>query len=143
MSRRRGQLQTGSSRSGRGFYYQNRRVLIMDTPGTEVVWAGEGIAQFSMDVLQAVFSTLSRRGLDMVRAKAPYRHGDLRDSCYAFVDREATRVLVVVGAEAKHALYQELGTSRHAAQPFIRPTFDYLAAQVGPALRAEAAARGA
>jgi len=143
MARRRGQLQTGGSRSGSGFYYGDRRVLLMDTEGTEVVWSGEGVALFTNDVLYAVFSDLSKRGEDMIRSLAPVGEtGDLQESCYAFVDRDGGRVLVVAGATAKYAIYQELGTSRHAASPFIRPTFDYLAAQVGPMLKAEAAARG-
>lgn len=141
-SRNRGQLQTGKSRSGRGFYQGGRRVLLMDVPGTEVVWAGESIEKFSRDVLEATFDTMSDRGLQMLQDKAPVDTGELRESCYCVVGNEGTRLLLVVGAEADHALYQELGTSRHAAQPFIRPTFDYLAATVPGILKRESQARG-
>jgi HK97 gp10 family phage protein len=142
-SAQRGQLYSGTSRSGRGFYYGGRRVLLMDQPGTELVWAGEGVAQFTEDVLEATFSTLSDRGLSYMQARTPVDTGELVDSEYVDLFREAGRYQANIGADAPHTLFQELGTSHNPAQPFLRPTLDYLAALVMPTLRREAQARGA
>jgi Bacteriophage HK97-gp10, putative tail-component len=141
-SRGRGQLRTGQSRSGRGFYYGGRRVLLMDAPGTEVVWAGESLVQFSDDVLEATFSTLAQRGLQYLQSITPVDTGELQDSDYVEIDDEGGRLRLTIGATAEHALFQELGTSRHGANPFIRPTFDWLSGVIGPTMRAESAARG-
>lgn len=137
-----GQLQTGTSRGGRGFYYGGRRVLLMDVPGTEVVWAGAGIAKFSEDVLAATFQTLGDRGKKFMLSKTPEDSGDLKKSEYVDIRAEGGRALLTIGAEEPYAVFVELGTSTHRAQPFIRPTFDYLASQIGPTLQAEATARG-
>lgn len=142
MARNRGQLLTGDSRSGRGFYYGGRRVLLMDVPGTEVVWAGDGVAQFTEDVQEAAFSTLGRRGLQFMQSITPVDTGELRDSEYVEIFASGGRVQLQIGAQALHALFVELGTSTHSAQPFIRPTFDYLASVIGPTMQNEARARG-
>lgn len=142
-SRGRGQLLSGASRSGRGFYYGGTRVLLMDEPGTELVWAGDGVIQFTEDVLEATFSTLSDRGRDYMEARTPVDTGELVDSIYVDLFEADGRVQMNIGADADHAIYQELGTSHHAAQPFIRPTLDYLAKLVPVTLAREAAARGA
>jgi HK97 gp10 family phage protein len=141
-SRGRGQLLSGKTRSGRGFYYGGRRVLLMDEPGTELVWAGDGVAQFTNDVLEAVFSTLAQRGLAYMQARTPVDTGELVASDYVDIFEGDGRYQLNIGATADHAIYQELGTSRHRAQPFIRPTLDMLAALVPQALAAEANARG-
>lgn len=141
-SKGRGQLLSGTSRSGKGFYYGGRRVLLMDEPGTELVWAGDGVVQFTEDVLEAAFSTLSDRGKQYMEARTPVDTGELVDSIYVDLFEGDGRVQMNIGAEADHAIYQELGTSRHAAQPFIRPTLDYLAAIVMRTLQSESSARG-
>jgi HK97 gp10 family phage protein len=63
-------------------------------------------------------------------------------STFVEIFEAAGRYQLNLGAEADHAIYQELGTSRHRAQPFIRPTLDMLAALVPRTLQAEANARG-
>lgn len=142
-SRGRGQLLSGASRSGKGFYYGGRRVLLMDEPGTELVWAGEGVAQFSQDVLEATFETLSDRGLNYMQARTPVDTGELVASTYVDLFEGDGRVQMNIGATADHAIFQELGTSHHRAQPFIRPTLDYLKSIVMRTLQAESTARGA
>lgn len=142
-SKGRGQLYSGASRSGKGFYYGGRRVLLLDIEGTELVWAGEGVAQFSQDVLEATFETLADRGLRYMQGRTPVDTGELVASTFVDLFEGAGRVQMNLGATADHALFQELGTSRHSAQPFIRPTLDYLKAIVMRTLQAEATARGA
>lgn len=141
-SKGRGQLYSGASRSGKGFYYGGTRVLIQDVPGTEVVWAGDGVTQFSDDVLEATFGTLSDRGLAYMQARTPVDTGELVDSEYVDLFEGDGRYQLNAGATAEHALFQELGTSHHAASPFIRPTLDWLARLVMPTLKREASARG-
>lgn len=142
-SKGRGQLFSGASRSGKGFYYGGTRTLIMDEPGTEVVWAGDGVAQFSADLLEDVFKTLSDRGLKYMQDRTPVDTSHMRDDT-EFVDlfEGDGRYQLNAGSSAPYAVFQELGTSRHAAQPFIRPTLDFLAKLVMPTIKQEAAARG-
>lgn len=142
-SRNRGQLYSGTSRSGRGFYYGGTRTLLMDEPGTELVWAGEGIEQFSEDVLEAVFSTLGRRGEDYMASRTPVDTGELLASIFVVLFAAVGRYQLNVGAEAEHSLFVELGTSKMKSQPFIRPTLDMLATLVPRVLQQEARARGA
>jgi len=137
-----GQLLGGGSRSGRGFYYGGRRVLLMNEPGLLVEWAGDGVAQFSQDVLEATFKTLETRGLQYMQSITPVDSGDLQRSDFAELAVSQGRVLLTIGATEPYAMFVELGTSSHDAQPFIRPTFDYLASAVGPMMQAEAKARG-
>jgi hypothetical protein len=141
-SKQRGQILAGASRSGRGFYYGGRRVLLMNEPGAELVWAGDGVAQFSEDVLEATFSTLQQRALGYMRGVTPEDSGDLIRSEYAVIRVEGGRAVLAIGAEEPYAIFVELGTSTHRAQPFIRPTFDWLASVLMPTLQAESAARG-
>jgi HK97 gp10 family phage protein len=141
-SKGRGQLLSGASRSGKGFYYGGRRVLLMDEPGTELVWAGDGVEQFAQDVLEDTFRTLSKRGLEYLRAGTPVDTGELEESDYVDLFEGDGRYQLNVGATSDHAIFQEVGTSRHAAQPFIRPTLDWLARLVMPTLKREASARG-
>jgi HK97 gp10 family phage protein len=114
----------------------------MDVPGTELAWAGEGVERFSEDVLEATFTTLSDRGLSFMQGLTPVDSGELRDSEYVQVYEEGGRVVMQIGAEAGHAIFVELGTSKMSAQPFIRPTFDWLQRQVPQTMRAESEARG-
>lgn len=59
------------------------------------------------------------------RRAAPYgdgRDGHLRDSIAAVpAARAGARYIAQVKANNPHALYVELGTSRMAAQPYLRP----------------------
>jgi HK97 gp10 family phage protein len=54
----------------------------------------------------------------IARQLAPVDTGELRDSIAAFRN---TRLNWVVGAAATHARFVEYGTSRSAAQPYLRP----------------------
>ena len=49
---------------------------------------------------------------------------DLRQSIQASVEGKGRSVLGKVRAKAKHALPLEFGTSRMAARPFMKPSFD-------------------
>lgn len=79
--------------------------------------------------LQAVLSkikdnknnALEEIGIDLspkVSQKAPVDTGELRDS----VGYEVGSDEVIIGAQAKHSVYVELGTSKAPAQPFLETT---------------------
>jgi len=137
-NRFRGQILSGASRSGRGFYYGGRRVLVMDDPGAEVVWAGQGVERFTEDVLRSAFEQLEQLGLDDLRSNTPVDSSDLQKSDFADLSVSGGRVRLELGATEPYAIYVELGTSTHRAQPFIRPTFDRLTRQIGPTLQQHA-----
>lgn len=51
----------------------------------------------------------------------PYRSGRLRASITHGLGVDAKGLFAVVGTNVEYAPYVELGTSRMAAQPFLRP----------------------
>lgn len=65
--------------------------------------------------------------LSMSRQNVPVRHGDLRSSGEAVNDPKestATKAAARVVFRKFYAGFQEYGTSRHPAQPFLRPAAD-------------------
>lgn len=85
-----------------------------------------GVEAAALAVLQYARQSVSRPN---PTGRAPSRPGEppkmvtgeLRDSLGAAVAVEGERVVAVVGAGARHALFLELGTRRMAARPFLRP----------------------
>ena len=59
---------------------------------------------------------------DMAQSLARVRTGFMRDSVYAQVDAE--NLTMDFGALAYYSAFNEFGTRRMAAQPFIRPALD-------------------
>jgi len=59
---------------------------------------------------------------DMARSLARVRTGFMRDSIYVEVDPAA--LTMNFGASADYSAFNEFGTRRMSAQPFIRPAFD-------------------
>lgn len=57
------------------------------------------------------------------RENAPVRTGRLRGSIACSVQATSQGAAGEVTVSAPHASAVELGTSRHAAQPFLRPAF--------------------
>lgn len=68
---------------------------------------------------------------DASKAICPVDTGALRDSIGHTVRRTARGYAVVVYAGQDYALWVELGTSRMAAQPYLRPVLD----KIGPIYR--------
>lgn len=54
---------------------------------------------------------------------APFRTGFLRDHITGSVKRRRSFVEGRILSSADYSIYQEFGTSRHSAQPFMRPAF--------------------
>jgi len=74
---------------------------------------------------------LGEQGVQMAKSLCPVRTGDLRESIHAEVLK--SRVKIIADARThygksnvSYAWWVETGTGRGPAQPFIRPTLQYL-----------------
>lgn len=105
-------------------------------------WNGPQVARLGQEVVDAVCQTLGDRALAYMRSIVPVRSGFLQSTTFVEILKRGIETLVVVGASAAYAVFVELGTAFMAAQPFIRPTFDWLVGQLPAVMKAEAAARG-
>lgn len=123
--RGRGQFSTGTSRSGRGYTYAGRSVRINDGP-LRLTWNGPQVLQEVFNAVVEAFEQVSDEALNYMQSVVPVRTGNLRDSCFVNIRLDGTRLQVRIGASAYYAVYVELGTSRTPAQPYIRPTFDFV-----------------
>lgn len=79
--------------------------------------AGNGI---SGDVLKATRDTGDRIQKRAKKA-APYETGELRRSIKVTRARSRKVISVEITAESDHAVFQEYGTTRNPARPFMRP----------------------
>lgn len=74
--------------------------------------------------IRQALSECAREAAEAARSAAPYgdgRDGHLRDSIAYSCEQSGARYRAFVTADSPHALYVELGTSRMAAQPYLRP----------------------
>lgn len=139
-TRSRGQFSVGQSRTGKSFTYAGRRVLIRDG-NFELNWSGGQVIQEILDSVEFAFQALSVSALEYMQNTVPVDTGDLRESCYAEIDVTSGNIRLVIGAGMPYAIYVELGTFRNAAQPYIRPTFDYIVSIIPEILNNEIARR--
>lgn len=63
------------------------------------------------------------------KARVPVRTGTLRRSINTEVREQGNRVIAQVGPNTEYAAFIEFGTSRMAAQPYMRPALDLMRAQ--------------
>lgn len=81
-----------------------------------------------------VVQTLMKYGI-MIERRAkqlcPVDTGNLRASINHAVGQDSRGPYVVIGSQVEYAIYQELGTRRMAAQPFLRPAMLAVLRQVG------------
>ena len=70
---------------------------------------------------------------------APVRTGFLRDHITASVTRKRVWIIGTIRSTAPYSLYQEFGTSRNSANPYMRPAFnknvDRIIRELGTTLR--------
>jgi HK97 gp10 family phage protein len=138
--RGRGQFTSATSRSGHAFVHDTRRVLISGD-NFKLTWNGPTIVAEILAALNNALSELSNEALDYMQSIVPVDTGATRDSCFATVVGQGERVALVIGAGTPYAIYIELGTSSHAARPFIRPTFDFIIQQLPALVKSEVASR--
>lgn len=139
--RGRGQFTAPTSRSGRGYVYAGRSVRLKGD-NFELTWNGPQIAVQIMDALVGALQSLSDTALAYMQEIVPVDTGALKESCFVQVLVVGTRVQVVIGANTPYAVYVELGTSKNAAQPYIRPTYDLVLRLLPGVIKAEVARRG-
>lgn len=77
---------------------------------------------FARTALRAGATVISNRAKEL----APVLTGNLRRSI-AVTDGDGE--FVHIGTDVEYAIYQEFGTSKMAAQPFLRPAFDEMFGQ--------------
>jgi HK97 gp10 family phage protein len=140
---KRGQFTIPSSQSttGRGFYASGTKVNV-GGEHFQLTWNGPAVYGLMLEVIMEVMQTLENSGLAHIQDIVPVDTGYLRSTCYVTIEVQSNRIILRIGAEAEYAIYVELGTSRTEAQPFIRPTADWVADQIMDMLQAAAEARG-
>lgn len=138
-----GQFTAPTSRTGKQYIYDGRRVIIDDRSSSfKLVWNTPEIVEEIIDKFVEQLNQLSTAALAYMQQIVPVDTGRLRNTCYVAVFLEGTRVRVVIGAAAYYAVYVELGTRFKEAQPYIRPTFDYIVSNLGRMLSEISIKRG-
>jgi len=86
--------------------------------------------------IRDAFNTLGPQLLSTMQSKTPVDTGALRDSETMSVgDKQLT-----LTADTDHCVYVEFGTRYMSAQPYMRPTIEGAAGQVGSAIASGASA---
>ena len=60
---------------------------------------------------------------------APYKHGNLQSSIGHDVSRDNGKVRGTVGSNVQYAIYQEVGTWKMDAQPYLIPALEQIIGQ--------------
>lgn len=139
--RGRGQFTAGESRSGRGYNYGGRSVRVQGE-NFQLTWNGPGFEDYIIATITNALSQLSDEALAFMIGIVPVDTGALQASCYVRLDITNGRLRLLIGAGTPYAVYVELGSSRNASQPYIRPTFDFVLRRLPVILRNEAQRRG-
>jgi hypothetical protein len=139
--RGRGQFTSDTSRSGRGYNYAGRSVRVQGA-NFQLTWNGPQLVDDILSSLQNAFQNISDDALSYMQSIVPVRTGALRDSCFVIVRISGGRIQLIIGAGTRYAVYIELGSSRNGAQPFIRPTYDYVIRMLPGVIRNEVRRRG-
>jgi bacteriophage HK97-gp10 putative tail-component len=139
--RGRGQFTAPESREGGRYIYDGRSVNIKGE-NFQLNWNGPQVVNEILRALQDALNDLSAEALEHMQAIVPVDTGALRDSSFATVIVGDTgRIQLAIGAGMPYAVYVELGTFSHAAQPYIRPTFDFVIKQLPGILKAAVESR--
>lgn len=67
---------------------------------------------------------LTQIGETEAKARAPVDTGNLRRSITHEVEKEGIGWVGRYGTNVRYAIFQEVGTIRHPAQPFLRPALE-------------------
>lgn len=135
-----GHFSAAQTRSGKSFVHAGRRVVVKGK-NFQLTWNGPVLEQVIQEALVAAFEQLSDDALDYMRSITPYKTGFLHDSNVVRVIVNNGRLAIEIGNTAFYAVYVELGTIRNGAQPFMRPTFDFVKQQLPKIIRDEVSKR--
>lgn len=95
----------------------------------------------SREEIEAALLLAAQPVVDAARANAPVRSGNLRDSIRSEVVDDEGKPEVRVGTNLFYGRYQEFGTKRLAARPFLRPALDEKRAEAIEIFRRELGAK--
>jgi HK97 gp10 family phage protein len=123
--RGQGQFTAPTSRTGRGYIFGGRRVLVKGE-NFQLTWNGPAVIEAVMNALEEALQDLSNEALNYMQSIVPVDTGATRDSCFVEIVNIGGRLSLVIGAGTPYTVYIELGTFNHPARPFIRPTADYV-----------------
>lgn len=113
---------------------------------SSVKWYGKQVMQAVEDSLPDGLFEAGEQFVRTAAGKTPRRRGDLAKSGYVStvgrstyrsknIHRREVKVKkkseMVAGFAAFYALFQEFGTKKMAAKPFLRPTLDEMKGQLG------------
>lgn len=100
-----------------------------------VTVAAEEIEAIRADLLEAANEQTTFRGklravtqaiAGAARVLAPYDTGTLSSSIHGVVESEGNDVVGIVGSRVVYAPYQEFGTQKMAAQPYLWPAWEQM-----------------
>lgn len=90
-----------------------------------MVWHGERVADKAVEAARLAIDEVLAAALAQAQSRAPIRTGFLRASGFVIPAEDTPQgVLGRWGFSANYAAYQELGTVRMQARPFMRPAAD-------------------
>lgn len=138
--RGKGHFTTGETRSGKSFVYTGRRVQIKNKD-FQLNWDGPIVIAELLGAVENALTELSDNALSYMQGIVAHDTGYLEESCFVRVVNNNGKLSVIIGAEAYYAIYVELGTRFASAQPFIRPTFDYLVKNLRSMITSEVVSR--
>lgn len=106
--------------------------------GFRFTWRGAELADAFDQALQDAMTATGEAAKAAAEERCPVDSGLLKSSIFAIADvgGGAHRRKLIVGADAPYAMFVELGTSTHQAQPFIRPAIDQEAPKLTERARA-------
>lgn len=84
----------------------------------------ERIAMNTQRSLEEAGKRLLASGLAVAHDRVPVDSGELDQSIHGEVAVKGKQIEVMLGADADHAAYVELGTENQHPQPFIQPAMD-------------------
>lgn len=94
---------------------------------SRVVFDQAGLAALFDSTSGPIAKDLKRRGIKVqrrARQLAPVDTGRLRSSIGEELARSGSLLIERVGTDVDYAAFQELGTSRTPAHPYLRPALD-------------------
>lgn len=136
----RGQFTSPTSRTGKAFVYGGRRVLVKGDH-FQLTWLGPEVVAAIAEAVYATFVRLQAMGDQKIKSIVPVDTGYLQATTFVTISVEGDRLILRIGADTPYAIYVELGTYKMRAQPYIRPTVDYVVGQLVSALQAEASGK--
>jgi HK97 gp10 family phage protein len=102
----------------------------------DVKWKGEAVRALVRGAVSAGLEEVASLAVIDAKSNAPFEFGTLQGSIRHDGVKGAPRAEITWGSfDVNYALYQELGTQRMAARPYLRPAADRNYPKLGPSIR--------